>query len=156
MPLQPSPESKGQDTAKSAWALRDKESKLNKMIAKKKRKKVKSKLKFTFVHLSQLMISATKHHMVLCKAINMLLFQTHFYWHFPSVNRCSWLVLCLWAQKTWASTFVHLQEANATCQWEHSLCNREYQLYIHSVCRTAEQACITVSTCGSFLPSCFS
>lgn len=89
MPLQPSPESKGQDTAKSSWALRDKESKLNKMIAKKK--KIKSKLKFKFAHRSQLMISATKHHMVLCEAINMLLFQTHFYWHFPSVNRCSWL-----------------------------------------------------------------
>lgn len=101
------------------------------------------------------MISGTKHHMVLCEAINMLLFQTHFYWHFPSVNRCSWLLLCLWAQKTWASTFVHLQEAKATCQWECSLCFREYQLYFHSVCRTAEQACITVSTCGSFLSSWF-
>lgn len=81
----------------------------------------------------------------------MLLFQTHFYWHFPSVNRCSWLLLCLWAQKTWASTFVHLQEANATHQWECSLCIREYQLYFHSVCRTAEQAWITVSTLAFFL-----
>lgn len=35
MPLRPSPESKGQDTTKPAWALRDKESKSNEMIAKK-------------------------------------------------------------------------------------------------------------------------
>lgn len=34
MPLQPSPENKGQDTTKSAWALADKESKPNKMIDK--------------------------------------------------------------------------------------------------------------------------
>lgn len=85
----------------------------------------------------------------------MLLFQTHFYWHFPSVNRCSWLLLCLRAQTTQASTFVHLQEAKATCQWERSLCFREYQLYFHRVCRTAEQASITVSTCGSSLSSWF-
>lgn len=50
---------------------------------------------------------------------------------------------------------MHLQETKATCQWECSLCFREYQQYFHSVCRTAEQACITVSTCGSFLSSWF-
>lgn len=80
MPPQPSPESKGQDTTGSASELRDRESKSNQKIAKKNnlKKKIKPKLKSAFAHLSQLKISATRHHMVLCEAINTLLSQTHF------------------------------------------------------------------------------